>query len=141
MSEMNRLKAIRRAGWLAVAAGAVIGLSCDQMTLTIPESVEPRTIQLTGAGGSFPAPLYQESVYRPTYSGTGVISLESSFGGFYGRQKPFLASTLPVKALSASLEERGGSFSTRPRIGAIACLPSAVAARISLHESNKFCSG
>jgi uncharacterized protein (AIM24 family) len=34
-------------------------------------------------GGIISSLLAQESLYRPTYSGTGVITLESTLGGFY----------------------------------------------------------
>jgi uncharacterized protein (AIM24 family) len=34
-------------------------------------------------GGLIKSLLAEESVYRPTYTGTGVVSLESSYGGFH----------------------------------------------------------
>jgi uncharacterized protein (AIM24 family) len=34
-------------------------------------------------GGLIRSLLAEESVYRPTYTGTGVVSLESSYGGFH----------------------------------------------------------
>jgi uncharacterized protein (AIM24 family) len=34
-------------------------------------------------GGLIKSVLAEESIYRPTYTGTGVVSLESSFGGFH----------------------------------------------------------
>src|SRR5262245_44844726 len=38
---------------------------------------------IPSGGGLIKALLAEESVYRPTYTGTGVVSLESSYGGFH----------------------------------------------------------
>jgi uncharacterized protein (AIM24 family) len=38
---------------------------------------------IPSVGGLIKSLLAEESVYRPTYTGTGVVSLESSYGGFH----------------------------------------------------------
>jgi uncharacterized protein (AIM24 family) len=51
-------------------------LCCMSGNITMDSRLVP------SIGGLTKSLLADESVYRPTYTGTGVISLESSFGGF-----------------------------------------------------------
>jgi uncharacterized protein (AIM24 family) len=52
-------------------------LCCMTGNITLDSRLVP------SLGGLIKSLLADESVYRPTYTGTGVVSLESSFGGFH----------------------------------------------------------
>jgi uncharacterized protein (AIM24 family) len=52
-------------------------LCCMSGNITLDSRLIP------SIGGLIKSLLAEEAVYRPTYTGTGVVSLESSFGGFH----------------------------------------------------------
>jgi uncharacterized protein (AIM24 family) len=52
-------------------------LCCMTGNITLDSRLVP------SIGGLIKSLLADESVYRPTYTGTGVVSLESSYGGFH----------------------------------------------------------
>ncbi|MGI9244458.1 MAG: AIM24 family protein [Verrucomicrobiales bacterium] len=57
-----------------VEAGALSYLQGD---------IELHSPLIPSIGGMFKSMIADEAVYRPTYSGTGIITLESSLGGFH----------------------------------------------------------
>src|SRR5262245_46445223 len=127
MSEREPLNAMRRAVWLAMLAGAVSGVSCQEFTLPIEieGAAEPAApIQLTGAGATFPAPLYEEW-FRRFNSRIPTIQVSyEAVGSAEGVQR-FLAGEVDFGASDRALTDeeivkvRGGILHVPMTAGAI----------------------
>jgi phosphate transport system substrate-binding protein len=115
----KELAKAHRVMWLAVLSGAVTGLSCQQLTIPMPqENNSPAPIQLKGAGAKLPAILYEEW-FRQFSSVMPRIQISFDAVGSNEGVKRFLAGQIDFGATEHALNDEqmakiGGSIQHIP---------------------------